>query len=271
MTSAASTAAVCHVLSARSAAVCHALSTSRNGESAGTREWRGGGRDGGVPASCSTAAVSSQWGSACGGVGEANRRFGSGPRGAIPAGIVDAQDNCISVSMSQLDVVGGGDSRRGLCIRPACRTRNRSSSSLTNTEVKGLRLGSLRRSVQRNALQENSQSDGKGEVSGTGNDSVQPAPSGQQSSRSQQDGGVETEAVAAAGSGFVSEFKVDMMCEGCVNGVTRALQSLEGVHSFEISLKDKLVKVKGTATVESLEQSFSSVGRTSELLSQMPI
>ncbi|GBG88661.1 hypothetical protein CBR_g48191 [Chara braunii] len=187
MTSAASTAAVCHVLSARSAAVCHALSTSRNGESAGTREWRGGGRDGGVPASCSTAAVSSQWGSACGGVGEANRRFGSGPRGAIPAGIVDAQDNCISVSMSQLDVVGGGDSRRGLCIRPACRTRNRSSSSLTNTEVKGLRLGSLRRSVQRNALQENSQSDGKGEVSGTGNDSVQPAPSGQQSSRSQQD------------------------------------------------------------------------------------
>eukprot|EP01018_Ginkgo_biloba_P016128 Gb_14860 [translate_table: standard] len=55
--------------------------------------------------------------------------------------------------------------------------------------------------------------------------------------------------------------KVGMSCEGCVGAVKRVLNKMEGVESYDVSLKDQKVTVKGNVKPEAVLQTVSKTGK----------
>eukprot|EP00197_Chlamydomonas_leiostraca_P012977 CAMPEP_0202866112 /NCGR_PEP_ID=MMETSP1391-20130828/7210_1 /ASSEMBLY_ACC=CAM_ASM_000867 /TAXON_ID=1034604 /ORGANISM="Chlamydomonas leiostraca, Strain SAG 11-49" /LENGTH=69 /DNA_ID=CAMNT_0049546033 /DNA_START=40 /DNA_END=252 /DNA_ORIENTATION=+ len=61
--------------------------------------------------------------------------------------------------------------------------------------------------------------------------------------------------------------KVDMMCEGCVGAVKRVLGKMEGVESFDVSLEEQKVTVRGAVTPEAVLEKVAKTGKKTELWS----
>ncbi|PWN89578.1 putative ATX1-antioxidant protein and metal homeostasis factor [Acaromyces ingoldii] len=57
------------------------------------------------------------------------------------------------------------------------------------------------------------------------------------------------------------KFDVAMSCGGCSGAVTRVLQKLDGVSSFDVSLETQQVVVKGTAPYDTVLEKIKKTGK----------
>ncbi|CAM6006806.1 unnamed protein product [Sphagnum balticum] len=67
---------------------------------------------------------------------------------------------------------------------------------------------------------------------------------------------------------LVTEFMVDMSCEGCVKSVRTKLEPLEGVKSVDVDLGNQVVRVLGSTTVKNLSAALAQSGRKARLIGQ---
>ncbi|KAL9246773.1 hypothetical protein vseg_020266 [Gypsophila vaccaria] len=67
---------------------------------------------------------------------------------------------------------------------------------------------------------------------------------------------------------LVTEFMVDMKCEGCVNSVTNKLETVQGVKSIEADLSNQVVRIQGSTPVKTLEEALLQTGRKARLIGQ---
>ncbi|KAL0329681.1 UNVERIFIED_CONTAM: Copper chaperone for superoxide dismutase, chloroplastic/cytosolic [Sesamum radiatum] len=65
-----------------------------------------------------------------------------------------------------------------------------------------------------------------------------------------------------------TEFMVDMKCEGCVNSVKNKLQTLDGVKNVDVDLANQVVRVLGTSPVKILTEALEQTGRKARLIGQ---
>uniref|UniRef100_A0A7N0TVM4 Superoxide dismutase copper chaperone n=1 Tax=Kalanchoe fedtschenkoi TaxID=63787 RepID=A0A7N0TVM4_KALFE len=67
---------------------------------------------------------------------------------------------------------------------------------------------------------------------------------------------------------LMTEFMVDMSCDGCVKAVRTRLQTVEGVKSVEVDLSTQVVRVLGTSPVKTLSEALEQTGRKARLIGQ---
>jgi copper chaperone for superoxide dismutase len=67
---------------------------------------------------------------------------------------------------------------------------------------------------------------------------------------------------------LMTEFMVDMKCDGCVKSVRTKLEPLDGVKSVDISLENQVVRILGSTTVKDLTAALAESGRKSRLIGQ---
>lgn len=66
----------------------------------------------------------------------------------------------------------------------------------------------------------------------------------------------------------VTEFMVDMKCEGCVSAVRKRLEPLEGIKKVDVDLPNQVVRVQGTASLKALNEALEQSGRKARLIGQ---
>ncbi|KAL2543824.1 Copper chaperone for superoxide dismutase [Forsythia ovata] len=67
---------------------------------------------------------------------------------------------------------------------------------------------------------------------------------------------------------LLSEFMVDMKCEGCVNSVKNKLQTVDGVKNVDVDFSNQVVRVLGTSPVKILAETLEQTGRKARLIGQ---
>lgn len=66
----------------------------------------------------------------------------------------------------------------------------------------------------------------------------------------------------------MTEFMVDMKCEGCVSSVLKRLEPLEGVSRVDVDLPNQVVRVQGNASLKALNEALAESGRKARLIGQ---
>ncbi|KAL1828420.1 hypothetical protein ACET3Z_006832 [Daucus carota] len=67
---------------------------------------------------------------------------------------------------------------------------------------------------------------------------------------------------------LLTEFMVDMKCDGCVNAVKNKLNTLTGVKNVEVDLSNQVVRVLGSSPVKSMSEALEQTGRKARLIGQ---
>ncbi|KAF8027436.1 hypothetical protein BT93_E0364 [Corymbia citriodora subsp. variegata] len=67
---------------------------------------------------------------------------------------------------------------------------------------------------------------------------------------------------------LLTEFMVDMKCEGCVNAVKNKLQTVEGVKNIEVDLSNQVVRILGNSPVKTLTEALEQTDRKARLIGQ---
>ncbi|XP_024029097.1 copper chaperone for superoxide dismutase, chloroplastic/cytosolic isoform X1 [Morus notabilis] len=67
---------------------------------------------------------------------------------------------------------------------------------------------------------------------------------------------------------LLTEYMVDMKCEGCVNAVKNKLETVNGVKSVEVDLSNQVVRVLGSASVKTMTEALEQTGRKARLIGQ---
>ncbi|KAL3647238.1 hypothetical protein CASFOL_008206 [Castilleja foliolosa] len=67
---------------------------------------------------------------------------------------------------------------------------------------------------------------------------------------------------------LLTEFMVDMSCEGCVKSVKTKLQALDGVRNVDVDLTNHVVRVLGNSPVKILTEALEQTGRKARLIGQ---
>jgi len=67
---------------------------------------------------------------------------------------------------------------------------------------------------------------------------------------------------------LMTEFMVDMKCDGCVKSVRTKLEPLDGVKSVDVSLENQVVRILGSTTVKDLTAALAESGRKARLIGQ---
>ncbi|CAK7335401.1 unnamed protein product [Dovyalis caffra] len=67
---------------------------------------------------------------------------------------------------------------------------------------------------------------------------------------------------------LVTEFMVDMKCEGCVNSVKNKLQTVNGVKNVEVDLANQVVRILGSSPVKTITEALEQTGRNARLIGQ---
>ncbi|KAJ9129037.1 hypothetical protein P3X46_034197 [Hevea brasiliensis] len=67
---------------------------------------------------------------------------------------------------------------------------------------------------------------------------------------------------------LLTEFMVDMKCEGCVNSVKNKLQTVNGVKNVEVDMGNQVVRVLGSSPVKTLTEALEQTGRKARLIGQ---
>ncbi|EEF51042.1 copper chaperone for superoxide dismutase, chloroplastic/cytosolic [Ricinus communis] len=67
---------------------------------------------------------------------------------------------------------------------------------------------------------------------------------------------------------LLTEFMVDMKCEGCVGAVKNKLQTVNGVKNVEVDLGNQVVRVLGSSPVKIMTEALEQTGRTARLIGQ---
>lgn len=67
---------------------------------------------------------------------------------------------------------------------------------------------------------------------------------------------------------LLTEYMVDMKCEGCVNSVKNKLETVNGVKSVEVDLSNQVVRVLGSTPVKIMTEALEQTGRKARLIGQ---
>ncbi|KAJ4950176.1 hypothetical protein NE237_027008 [Protea cynaroides] len=67
---------------------------------------------------------------------------------------------------------------------------------------------------------------------------------------------------------LMTEFMVDMTCDGCVSAVKNKLMTLEGVKGVEADLSNQVVRVVGSSSVKTMIDALEQTGRKTRLIGQ---
>ncbi|KAL5215397.1 hypothetical protein ABZP36_006798 [Zizania latifolia] len=67
---------------------------------------------------------------------------------------------------------------------------------------------------------------------------------------------------------LMTEFMVDMKCEGCVTAVKNKLKTLEGIKNIEVDLNNQVVRVLGSLPVRTMLDALHQTGRDARLIGQ---
>ncbi|XP_059641039.1 copper chaperone for superoxide dismutase, chloroplastic/cytosolic [Cornus florida] len=67
---------------------------------------------------------------------------------------------------------------------------------------------------------------------------------------------------------LLTEFMVDMKCEGCVNAVKNKIQTVNGVKNVEVDLSNQVVRVLGSSPVKTMTEALEQTGRKARLIGQ---
>uniref|UniRef100_A0A0D9W8F3 Superoxide dismutase copper chaperone n=1 Tax=Leersia perrieri TaxID=77586 RepID=A0A0D9W8F3_9ORYZ len=67
---------------------------------------------------------------------------------------------------------------------------------------------------------------------------------------------------------LMTEFMVDMKCEGCVTAVKNKLQTLEGIENIDVDLNNQVVRVLGSLPVKTMLDALHQTGRDARLIGQ---
>ncbi|KAM6588068.1 copper chaperone for superoxide dismutase, chloroplastic/cytosolic [Cannabis sativa] len=67
---------------------------------------------------------------------------------------------------------------------------------------------------------------------------------------------------------LLTEYMVDMKCEGCVNAVKNKLQTVNGVKSVEVDLSNQVVRILGSTPVKTMTEALEQTGRKARLIGQ---
>ncbi|GLU05715.1 hypothetical protein SLE2022_227980 [Rubroshorea leprosula] len=67
---------------------------------------------------------------------------------------------------------------------------------------------------------------------------------------------------------LLTEFMVDMKCEGCVSAVKNKLETVSGVKNVEVDLANQVVRVLGSSPVKIMTEALEQTGRKARLIGQ---
>lgn len=67
---------------------------------------------------------------------------------------------------------------------------------------------------------------------------------------------------------LMTEFMVDMKCEGCVSAVKDKLLNLDGIKSIDVDLSNQVVRVLGSLPVKTMADALEQTGRKARLIGQ---
>ncbi|KAK2664717.1 hypothetical protein Ddye_003291 [Dipteronia dyeriana] len=67
---------------------------------------------------------------------------------------------------------------------------------------------------------------------------------------------------------LLTEYMVDMKCEGCVNAVKNKLQTVNGVLNVEVDLSNQVVRILGCSPVKTMTEALEQTGRKARLIGQ---
>ncbi|KFK43519.1 hypothetical protein AALP_AA1G136000 [Arabis alpina] len=67
---------------------------------------------------------------------------------------------------------------------------------------------------------------------------------------------------------LLTEFMVDMTCEGCVKAVKNKLVTIEGIENVEVDLPNQVVRILGSSPVLAMTQALEQTGRKTRLIGQ---
>ncbi|KAJ4811904.1 Copper chaperone for superoxide dismutase [Rhynchospora pubera] len=67
---------------------------------------------------------------------------------------------------------------------------------------------------------------------------------------------------------LITEFMVDMHCDGCVSAVKKKLDALEGIKSVDVDLSNQVVRVIGSLPVKTMLDALEQTGRNARLIGQ---
>ncbi|KAL0697669.1 hypothetical protein Bca4012_053791 [Brassica carinata] len=67
---------------------------------------------------------------------------------------------------------------------------------------------------------------------------------------------------------LLTEFMVDMKCEGCVSAVKSKLETVEGIEKVEVDLANQVVRILGSSPVKDMTQALELTGRKARLIGQ---
>ncbi|KAI4327042.1 hypothetical protein L6164_019545 [Bauhinia variegata] len=67
---------------------------------------------------------------------------------------------------------------------------------------------------------------------------------------------------------LLTEYMVDMKCEGCVNAVKNKLQAIDGVKNVEVDLSNQVVRILGSTPVKTMTEALEQTGRKARLIGQ---
>ncbi|GAV79600.1 Sod_Cu domain-containing protein/HMA domain-containing protein [Cephalotus follicularis] len=67
---------------------------------------------------------------------------------------------------------------------------------------------------------------------------------------------------------LLTEFMVDMKCEGCVNAVKNKIQTVNGVKNVDVDLSNQVVRILGSSSLKTMTEALKQTGRKARLIGQ---
>ncbi|XP_058187257.1 copper chaperone for superoxide dismutase, chloroplastic/cytosolic [Rhododendron vialii] len=67
---------------------------------------------------------------------------------------------------------------------------------------------------------------------------------------------------------LLTEYMVDMKCDGCVNAVKNKLATVDGVKNVDVDLSNQVVRILGSSPVKTMTKALEQTGRKARLIGQ---
>ncbi|KAF7130519.1 hypothetical protein RHSIM_Rhsim10G0118700 [Rhododendron simsii] len=67
---------------------------------------------------------------------------------------------------------------------------------------------------------------------------------------------------------LLTEYMVDMKCDGCVNAVKNKLATVDGIKNVHVDLSNQVVRILGSSPVKTMTEALEQTGRKARLIGQ---
>lgn len=67
---------------------------------------------------------------------------------------------------------------------------------------------------------------------------------------------------------LLTEYMVDMKCDGCVNAVKNKLATVDGIKNVDVDLSNQVVRILGSSPVKTMTEALEQTGRKARLIGQ---